>query len=83
MLISQPVSERKAYKQDRTSEKPLRSIVKSISWRFIGTVDTIIISWMVTGTLRLAISIGGIELITKMALYFFHERLWNSISWGK
>ena len=83
MLISQPLSERKAYKQDRTSEKPLRSIVKSISWRIVGTVDTIIISWIVTGTLQLALSIGSIELITKMALYFFHERLWNSISWGK
>lgn len=83
MLISQPISERKAYKQDRTSEKPLRSVVKSISWRIVGTVDTIIISWIVTGTLHLALSIGSIELITKMALYFFHERLWNSISWGK
>jgi len=83
MLINQPVSERKAYKQDRFSEKPLRSVVKSISWRIVGTVDTIIISWIVTGTLHLALSIGSIELITKMALYFFHERLWNSISWGK
>ena len=83
MLIGQPSSERKAYKQDRSSEKPLRSIVKSISWRMIGTIDTIIISWIVTGTMRLAFSIGAIELVTKMALYFFHERLWNSISWGK
>lgn len=83
MLINQPLSERKAYKQDRSSEKPIRSIVKSISWRIVGTIDTIIISWIVTGTLSLAFSIGSIELVTKMALYFFHERLWNSISWGK
>ena len=71
------------YTKDKTSEKPLRSVVKSISWRVVGTVDTVLISWFVTGTLALAFSIGAIELVTKMALYFFHERLWNAINWGK
>ena len=64
-------------------EKPMRSIVKSISWRAIGTLDTIAISWFVTGTLSLALSIGAVELVSKMALYFFHERVWNLIKWGK
>jgi len=71
------------YEQDRQMEKPLRSIIKSISWRIIGTLDTILISWLVTGKLALAFSIGVVELFTKMLLYFFHERLWNKISWGK
>ena len=71
------------YKKDRGSESPTRSIVKSISWRIIGTLDTIIISWIITGTLTMAFSIGLVELVTKMALYFFHERIWNNISWGK
>ncbi len=71
------------YTSDKRSESPKRSILKSISWRFIGTIDTIIISWLVTGTLTLAFSIGFIELITKMVLYFFHERIWNNIKWGK
>jgi len=72
-----------SYKADATSEKPVRSIAKSISWRIIGTLDTIIISWIITGTLTVAFSIGVIELFTKMILYFFHERIWNKINWGK
>lgn len=75
--------EKSSYRKDRNSESPKRSIVKSISWRIIGTLDTIIISWIITGTLTLAFSIGVVELVTKMVLYFFHERVWNSISWGK
>lgn len=75
--------EKATYKEDRTSEKPIRSVVKSLSWRTIGTLDTILISWIITGKLDLAFSIGGIELITKMVLYFFHERVWNTIKWGK
>ncbi|MCX2679468.1 DUF2061 domain-containing protein [Galbibacter sp. EGI 63066] len=66
-----------------SSEKISRSIAKSVSWRIIGTLDTIVISWLVTGTLTLALSIGFIELITKMTLYFFHERIWEKIKWGK
>ncbi|MDB4620584.1 DUF2061 domain-containing protein [Flavobacteriaceae bacterium] len=64
-------------------EKILRSVLKSISWRLIGTIDTIIISYLITGTLEFALRIGFIELITKMGLYFLHERLWNKIKWGK
>ncbi|MBL4668821.1 MAG: DUF2061 domain-containing protein, partial [Flavobacteriales bacterium] len=56
---------------------------KTISWRVIGTLDTILISWLITGTLELAFSIGAVELVTKMGLYFFHERAWNKIKWGK
>ncbi|AYN66836.1 DUF2061 domain-containing protein [Euzebyella marina] len=76
-------NEKTTFRKDKASESPKRSIVKSISWRIVGTIDTIIISWIVTGTLTLAFSIGLIELVTKMVLYFFHERIWNKISWGK
>jgi uncharacterized membrane protein len=69
--------------QIKTDENLKRSLVKTVSWRIIGTIDTILISWIITGTLALAFSIGAIELITKMALYFFHERAWNTIKWGK
>lgn len=75
--------EKTTYKKDVASEKPVRSVVKSLSWRVIGTLDTILISWIITGELTLAFSIGSIELITKMILYFLHERLWNTIKWGK
>lgn len=60
-----------------------RSIVKTISWRVVGTLATVIISYVITGTLALAFSIGGIELVSKMILYFFHERAWTNIKWGK
>ncbi|MEM8927277.1 MAG: DUF2061 domain-containing protein [Bacteroidota bacterium] len=82
-LVISEKKEKTSFKKDRNSESPKRSIAKSISWRAIGTLDTIIISWIITGTLTLAFSIGVVELVTKMVLYFFHERIWNTISWGK
>jgi len=82
-LILKEKGEQVTYSKDRVSESPKRSIAKSISWRIVGTMDTILISWLVTGTLTLALSIGMIELVTKMALYFFHERIWNLVKWGK
>lgn len=65
------------------NEKPYRSIVKTISWRTLGTLDTIIISYFITGNLKMAASIGSIELVTKMFLYYFHERAWNKIPLGR
>jgi uncharacterized membrane protein len=65
------------------SEKSYRSIVKSISWRTIGTIDTILISYIITGKTTVALSIGGVEVFTKMALYYFHERTWNRINFGR
>ncbi len=64
-------------------EKPYRSVVKAISWRTVGTIDTIVVSYFITGNLVMAASIGTIEVITKMALYYFHERAWNKISFGR
>ncbi|PHR73493.1 MAG: hypothetical protein COA66_03645 [Arcobacter sp.] len=64
-------------------DKAYRSVVKTISWRTVGTLDTVIISYFITGDLKMAASIGSIELFTKMILYYYHERLWNKISFGK
>ena len=64
-------------------EKPYRSVVKAISWRTVGTIDTIIVSYFITGNLVMAASIGSIEVITKMVLYYFHERAWNKLSFGR
>lgn len=68
---------------NRIVERKRRSVVKAISWRTLGTLDTILISWVVIGNLNFAVTIGGVELFTKMALYFFHERAWNRISFGR
>lgn len=71
------------YRKDLKTERPIRSILKTISWRLVGTIDTIIISWFLTGQIKTALAIGSVELITKMILYFWHERVWNLIPYGK
>nr|WP_321355073.1 DUF2061 domain-containing protein [uncultured Draconibacterium sp.] len=72
-----------ARENGNTVERKRRSIVKTISWRTIGTIDTIFISWLVVGDINFAVTIGGVELFTKMTLYFFHERAWNKINFGR
>ena len=57
-----------------------RHIAKTLSWRIIGTLDTMIISWFVTGSWKWGLTIGGIEVFTKMVLYFLHERAWYKFS---
>jgi uncharacterized membrane protein len=57
-----------------------RHIAKTISWRIIGTLDTIILSGMITGSWITGLAIGGVEVFTKMGLYFFHERAWYKFS---
>jgi uncharacterized membrane protein len=57
-------------------------LLKTISWRVIGTIDTILLAWLITGRLEIGAKIGGLELITKMLLYFLHERVWHKISPG-
>lgn len=65
----------------KEGDSQVRSLVKAISWRIVGTLDTIVISWIITGTLTLALSIGSIELFSKFFLYYAHERLWNLSTW--
>lgn len=61
------------------ADKPIKSIMKSLSWRIIGTLDTMIISYFITGRVTMAVSIGSVEVLTKTVLYYFHERLWAHI----
>lgn len=64
-------------------ERHWRSFAKGLSWRVTGTCDTILISWLVTGHFKMALSIGLIEVFTKIVLYYFHERIWNKIKVGR
>ena len=59
-----------------------RHIAKSIPWRVVGTVDTIVLSWIITGNPLTGLKIGFTEVITKMVLYYFHERIWFNIRSG-
>ncbi|RAP38850.1 hypothetical protein DID80_01980 [Candidatus Marinamargulisbacteria bacterium SCGC AAA071-K20] len=64
-------------------DKPFRSVLKTISWRLTGTVDTIVIAYLITHELKWALSIGAIEVFTKLILYYFHERIWDRINIGR
>ncbi len=57
-----------------------RHLAKTMTWRIVGTIDTIIIAWIISGNPLIGLSIGGTEVITKMILYFFHERLWLKVN---
>lgn len=59
-----------------------RHILKTFSWRFIGTIDTFTISWIIIGNLFAGVKIGLIESISKMILYFWHEKFWVKINFG-
>ena len=60
-----------------------RSLVKAISWRIWGTIDTFVISYVILGKAKLALAISGIEILTKILGYYVHERVWNKIKWGR
>lgn len=64
-------------------EVKTRSLLKAISWRIAGSLDTFVISLIITGELTFAASISAIEFITKTCLYYVHERIWLSINWGR
>jgi len=82
VLLKKPGEKHKPQGSIEVSErvdKPIKSIMKTVSWRIVGTLDTMIISYFITGTVTAALSIGTVEVLTKTILYYFHERLWANI----
>ncbi len=65
------------------TESHLRSVMKGISWRVVGTIDTTIISFFMTGHLKMALKIGLTEVLSKVVLYYLHERVWLYYLQGK
>ena len=59
-----------------------RSLVKTLTWRIIASTDTVIIATFLTKDPVIGLSIAGIEIVTKMLLYYFHERGWAALDWG-
>lgn len=59
-----------------------RHLLKTISWRGVGTLDTFLLGWLITGNPLTGLKIGGAEVITKMLLYFGHEKVWYRIDYG-
>jgi uncharacterized membrane protein len=60
-------------------ESHTRSILKGITWRFVATMTTVVIAWLVIGEASIAFEIGFFEVFAKIAIYYLHERLWSKI----
>ena len=67
---------------EKTNVSVRRHILKTITWRVVGTIDTMIIGWLVSGDPMVGVAIGSFEVFTKMILYFLHERAWYKIDFG-
>ncbi|KAF0091693.1 MAG: hypothetical protein FD141_1482 [Fusobacteria bacterium] len=64
-------------------DKQLRSIVKAVSYRVTGTLATVLITFIVTRKVEFALSIAVADVITKIIIYYVHERAWDKVKLGK
>jgi uncharacterized membrane protein len=64
-------------------EKPVRSLAKAVSWRIVATLTTILLVFIYTGNLVISGSVGASELVLKIVIYYFHERVWNFSGFGR
>ena len=65
------------------ADKHYRSLIKAVSWRITGSIDTLIITFLITGRWKFAFTISGVELFTKIGLYYVHERVWEKLPFGR
>lgn len=66
----------------RRREGYWRTVAKTASWRITASLDTTLLAWLFTGSVATALSIGGLEVLTKLLLYFLHERAWTHVHYG-
>lgn len=59
-----------------------RHAAKALTWRLVGTLDTFLLAWWLTGSVEFGAMFSGIEVITKTVLYYLHERAWYKTKWG-
>jgi len=64
-------------KSHSPNDPPTKSALKTLTWRVLASTDTLIIAWVLTGSFTLAGSIMSVEIVTKMFLYYAHERVWS------
>lgn len=64
-------------------ESNARSIAKAISYRVLGSLSTALIVFVFSGSVKVSVGVGALDVVLKMALYYLHERLWNYISYGR
>lgn len=70
------------FKDGKILESRKRHIAKTFTWRIVGTIDTMILAWIISGNPLTGLKIGLAEVVTKMLLYYFHERIWYKINYG-
>ncbi len=66
----------------KNGDSKKRHIAKTITWRIVGTIDTMILAWVISGNPMIGLKVGGAEVVTKMILYYLHERGWYKIDYG-
>lgn len=66
----------------RRDESNLRTTAKVALWRILASLDTMLLAWFFTGNFLTAFSIGSFEVLTKLVLYFIHERIWLNVRFG-
>ena len=59
-----------------------RHLAKALTWRLLGSLDTFLLAWFMTGDPRLGLAFSGVEIVTKTVLYYAHERVWYKFKWG-
>ena len=69
-------------KDGRILESRKRHIAKTVTWRLVGTLDTMMLAWIISGDPMIGLKVGFTEVVTKMLLYYFHERVWYRINYG-
>ena len=66
-----------------TKDIRTRSLLKTVTWRILASLDTFLIAWLVSGSISIGGWIAMIEIVTKLIIYYFHERARNKIKWGR
>ena len=66
-----------------TKDIRTRSLLKTVTWRILASLDTFLIAWLVSGSISIGGWIAMIEIVTKLIIYYFHERAGNKIKWGR
>ena len=59
-----------------------RHLAKTITWRAVGTIDTMLLAWIISGNPMVGLKVGGVEVFTKLILYYLHERIWHKSDFG-
>jgi uncharacterized membrane protein len=64
-------------------EKPVRTLMKTLSWRIVATSTTVILVFLLTRDIMTSASVGLLEVLVKTIIYFVHERAWNLLDFGR